>query len=42
MGYGIFAVSMLLVVLVDISPVWIVLGALAFGLILAWKGAKTP
>lgn len=42
MGYGIFAVSMLLVVLFDISPVWIVLGALAFGLILAWKGAKTP
>ena len=42
LGYGIFAASMLLVVLFDISPVWVVLAALAFGFILTWKGAKMP
>ena len=37
---GIFAASLLLVVLLDLSPVWIVLAALLLGIILTWKGAK--
>lgn len=37
---SIFAASLLLVVLLDLSPVWIVLAALLLGIILTWKGAK--
>ena len=40
LGYGVFIASMLLVVLFDISPVWVVLCALLLGIILTWKGAK--
>jgi len=40
LGYGVFLVSMLLVVLFDISPVWVVLCALLLGIILTWKGAN--
>lgn len=36
---GIFAASMLLVVLLDLSPVWVVLAALLLGVVLTWKGA---
>lgn len=40
LGNGIFAASLLLVVLFDVSPVWVVLGSLLLGVILTWKGAK--
>ncbi len=38
---GVFAASLLLVVLLDVSPVWVVLGALLLGVFLTRKGAKT-
>ena len=41
LGNGIFAASLILVVLFDLSPVWIVLGALVLGVMLTWKGGKT-
>ena len=37
---GIFAASLLLVVLLDISPVWVVLAALVLGIVRTWKGAR--
>ena len=37
---GIFAASLLLIALLDLSPVWIVLASLLLGFILTWKGAK--
>ena len=37
---GIFAASLLLVALLDLSPVWIVLAAVLLGVIVTWKGAK--
>ena len=37
---GVFAASLLLVVLLDLSPVWVVLAALVLGVILTWKGAS--
>lgn len=37
---GIFAASLLLIALLDLSPVWIVLVSLFLGFILTWKGAK--
>lgn len=37
---GIFAASLLLVVLLDLSPVWIVLGAILLGVLRTWKGAR--
>ena len=40
LGNGIFAASLLLVVLFSISPVWVVLASLLLGVILTWKGAK--
>ncbi len=36
---GIFAASLLLVVLLDLSPVWVVLAALILGVVRTWKGA---
>lgn len=39
LGYGVFGASMLLVVLFDLSPVWVVLAALLLGIFLTWKGA---
>ncbi len=36
---GVFAASLLLVVLFDISPVWVVLAALILGVVRTWKGA---
>lgn len=40
LGYLVFAASMLMVVLFDISPVWVVLSALLLGIFVTWKGAK--
>jgi len=40
LGYGVFAASLLLVVVFDLSPVWVVLGALLLGVFLTWKGAR--
>lgn len=40
LGYFVFAASMLMVVLFDISPVWVVLVALLLGIFVTWKGAK--
>ena len=40
LGYFVFAASMLMVVLFDISPVWVVLAALLLGIFVTWKGAK--
>ena len=40
LGNGIFAASLLLVVLFSLSPVWVVLVSLLLGVILTWKGAK--
>ena len=40
LGNGIFAASLLLVVLFSVSPVWVVLVSLLLGVILTWKGAK--
>lgn len=37
---GIFAASLLLVVLLDLSPVWVVLAALILGVVRTWKGAE--
>ena len=37
---GIFAASLLLIVLLDISPVWVVLAALVLGIVRTWKGAR--
>ena len=39
LGNGIFAASLLLVVLFDVSPVWVVLAALLLGVVRTWKGA---
>ena len=39
LGNGIFAASLLLVVLLDLSPAWVVLGALLLGILRTWKGA---
>lgn len=38
---GIFAASLLLVVLFDVSPVWVVLAALILGVVCTWKGAES-
>ena len=38
---GIFAAALLLVALMDISPVWVVLAALLLGIVLTWKGKQT-
>ena len=38
---GIFAVSLLLVLLFDLSPVWIVLAAMVLGVMLTWKGGRS-
>ncbi len=37
---GIFAASLLLIAVLDLSPVWVVLAALLLGVLLTWKGAK--
>ena len=37
---AIFAASLLLVALLNLSPVWIVLAAVLLGVIVTWKGAK--
>ena len=39
LGNGIFAASLLLVVLLDLSPVWVVLAAILLGIIRTKKGA---
>lgn len=41
LGYGIFAVSLLLIVLFDLSPVWIVAAVLVLGIALTWKEKKS-
>lgn len=38
LGNSIFAAALLLVVLFDLSPIWIVLGAVILGVALAYKG----
>ena len=40
LGNGIFAASLLLVFLFDLSPVWIVAAVLALGVALAWKEGR--
>lgn len=41
LGYGIFAVSLLLIALFDLSPVWIVAAVLVLGIALTWKEKKS-
>lgn len=40
LGYGIFAGSLILIVLFDLSPIWIVLACMILGVALTWKGEK--
>ena len=40
LSHGIFAASLILVVVFDLSPVWVVLMALLLGVIRTWKGAR--
>ena len=40
LGNGIFAASLLLVVLFSLSPVWVVIGTLLLGVIRTWEGEK--
>lgn len=40
LGYGIFGASLLMVALLDLSPVWIVAAVLLLGIALTWKENK--
>ncbi len=40
LGYGVFAASLLLVAILDLSPVWIVAAVLVLGIALTWKENK--
>ena len=40
LGHFIFAASLLLIVLLDLSPVWIVAVVLIFGVLLVWKEGR--